>query len=223
MDVTLNTNLQLYVIPCGDGWSCLGFDVARDNSNLIADRLSQPNLSFGSDDYGTLAGYAKYVAAIFAWGNSSLKLQTYFEPGTDPKAAKALEICRRDGCKVRLILGDTSTGRCWLEEYDVIGRIGRSTGALKVPLLIEADEIYGGAILTNCLLRIVEWNSGQDLYRHPAFRVPDLSIQRIQQDGNLSWQVLNLEAVVANFSDIGKARAYVAFMCGESVEPKIFQ
>jgi hypothetical protein len=27
---------------------------------------------------------------------------------------------------VRLVLGDTVTGQCWLNEHDVSGRIGRS-------------------------------------------------------------------------------------------------
>lgn len=44
---------------------------------------------------------------------------------------------------VRIWLGDTQTGRAWAEENDVIGTIGRSTGTMEVPLLVEAGELAG--------------------------------------------------------------------------------
>lgn len=223
MNVTLNSELRLYVIPCGDGYSCLGFDNARDHANQIASRLDQPLLGFSPGDHGSLAGYAKYCAATDAWGRSPLTRQTYFDPGTDPKAARALETCRRDGRKVRLMQGDTATGLPWLDEHDVLGRIGRSTGTLKVPLLIEAGADGGVAILTNCLLRLIDWETGRDLYRHPAYRTPSLTIRRADGETDRPWHVLHDDTVMACFTDVGKAGAYLAFMCGETVESRIFQ
>lgn len=223
MNVTLYTEQSLYVIPCGDGYTCLGFDNARGHADQIAARLERPELAFTPGDHGSLDGYAKYQAAIDAWGRSRLTQQTYFDPGTDPKAARALESCRREGRKVRLVLGDTATGRCWLNEHDMVGRIGRSTGTMKVPLLVELGEDGGVAILTDCLLRLIDWKSGRDLYRNPAYRVPGLAIQRAPESTDLPWQVLHDGIVVACFSDIGKAGGYLAFMCGETVEPRIFQ
>lgn len=223
MHVTLNAAQRLYVIPSGDGCSCLGFNNAREHTNQIAGRLERPDLAFCDHDYGTLAGYAKYRAAIDAWGHSPLTQQTYFDPGTDPKAARVLETCRHDRRQVRLMLGDTTTGQCWLEEHGVVGRIARSNGILKVPLLIERAACGGPAILTNCLLRIIDWRSSRTLYRHPAFRAPDLSIRRAAENEELPWQVLHAGSITACFADIGKAGAYLAFMCGETVEPRIFQ
>lgn len=223
MNVTLNIEQGLYVIACGDGFSCLGFDNARDHADLIATQLDQPALAFAPGDHGSLSGYDKYRAAIDAWSRSRLWRQTYFDPGTDPKAARALETCRRDGRMVRLILGDTGTGRCWLDEHDVVGRIGRSTGTLKVPLLIEPGADGGVAVLTSCLLRLIDWKSGRDLYRHAAYRVPELTIRRMPGNRDPRWEVLCDANVQARFSDIGKAGAYVAFMCGEIVEPRVFQ
>lgn len=223
MNVTLNAEQRLYVIPCGDGYTCLGFDNARGHADQIAARLDRPELAFAAGDHGSLDGYAKYLAAIDAWARSPLTRQTYFDPGTDPKATRALESCRRDGRKVRLVLGDTGTGRCWLDEHNVVGRIGRSCGTLKVPLLIETGEDGGAAILTNCLLRLIAWDSGRDLYRHPAYRMPGLAIQRAPEPTDRPWQVLHDGTVAACFSDIGKAGGYLAFMCGETVEPRVFQ
>lgn len=223
MNVTLNTEQRLYVIPCGDGYSCLGFDNARDHAHQIANRLQQPNLAFDDGDHGTLTGYRKYREAIDCWGRSTLTQQTYFDPGTDPEAARVLERCRRDGRKLRLMLGDTATGQCWLSEHEVVGRIGRSTGTLKVPLLVEPGADGGTAILTNCLLRLIDWRTGEDLYRHPAYRTPDLAIRRDAGHSDLPWQVLHDGKVAACFADVGKAGAYLAFMCGETVEPRVFQ
>ena len=223
MNVTLNAEQRLYVIPCADGYTCLGFDNARSHADQIAARLQRPDLAFATSDHGALVGYAKYQAAIAAWGRSQLTLQTYFDPGTDPKAVRALEKCRRDGCKVRLVQGDTATGRCWLDERDVVGRIGRSGGMMKVPLLIEAGADGGGtAILANCLLRLIDWESGRDLYRHPVYRTPDLTIRKDRDKADMPWQVLHDGTVVACFADIGKAAGYLAFMCGETVEPRVF-
>ena len=221
MNVTLNADQKLYVIACGDGHSCLGFDNAHDHADQIAGRLEEPALAFGDGDHGTLQGYAKYRAAIEAWGHSRLREQTYFDPATDPQVAPVLERCRHNRRTVRLMLGDT--GRCWLSQFDVVGRIGRSTGMLKVPLLIEGDASGGVAILTNCVLRIVDWTSGRDLYRHPAYQAPDLAIRRASDNPALLWEVLHDGTLAACFADIGKAGAYVAFMCGEVMDPRVFR
>lgn len=220
--ITLNTAQQLYVLHHGHGYTCLGFANARDHASQIAERLKRPDLAFGTGDFGSLSGYGKYQAAVQAWGASPLSRRTYFDPGTDPRAARILERCRSDDAKVRLILGSTVTGEAWLDQHDVVGRIGRSTGILKVPLLIEPGADGGSAILTACLLAIVAWDSGTFLYRHCAYRTPELSIQR-HDDPQRPWAVLHCGAITACFPDIGKAGAYVAFMCGETIEPRIFR
>jgi len=221
-DITLNAEQQVYVLNDGGGCSCLGLGHARDRANQIAKRLKRADLAFGRQDFGALSGYEKYLTAVRAWGASPLGRKTWFDPAADPKAAKTLEHCRDTDIKVRLIFGDTVTGQSWLDEYDVVGRIARSTGPLKTPLLIKQNAIGGMAITTACLLAIIEWESGNFLFRHPKFRAPDLLIRRGDDKARL-WVVLRDERVVARFGDIGKAGAYVAFMRGETVEPRIFQ
>lgn len=134
-----------------------------------------------------------------------------------------LESCRRDERKVRIICGNTETGECWLDEHDVVGCIGRSCGTLKSPLLVEPGECGGVAILTARLLRVIAWDSGRDLYRHPAYRVPTLALHRAPDAERLHWQVLRNGQQEAAFAEIGKACGYLAFMCGETVEPRVFQ
>ena len=45
-NVTLNLEQKLYVIAFDTGYSCFGFDNARDHTNQIAQRLGQPELAF---------------------------------------------------------------------------------------------------------------------------------------------------------------------------------
>ncbi len=220
-NITLDAERQLYVLDHGHGYTCFGFANARDHANQMAERLKCPELAFGEADFGALSGYQKYLAAVDAWGRSALSRKTYFDPTTDPKAARVLERCRENSTQVRLIQGDTETGRTWPDEHDVVGRVGRSTGVLKVPLLVEPGADGGTAILTACLLAIVDWKSGKFLFRHPRYRAPDLLI-RPSDNAERPWDVLHAEQVVACFQDIGKAGAYVAFMRGETVEPRIF-
>lgn len=219
--VTLNPAQQLYVIANEHGYSCFGFQNARDHSDQIAARLDRADLAFTADDFATLAGYEKYRQATAAWGCSALIGQTYFDPGTAPKVMKTLESCRKNGNKVRLVLGNTATGASWLDEHDVVGRIGRSCGWLKVPLLVEPGESGGGAILTACVLCVIDWDSGQVLYRHPAYKEPDLSIVP-SSDDKRPWVVMCDGEAIARFDDIGKAGAYLAFVRGATIEPRVF-
>ena len=220
--VTLNREQRLYVIADGGGFSCLGFDNARGHADQIARRLRQPDLAFTAEEHDTLAGYRKYQAATRAWGQSALTHDTYFDPGTHPDVIKVLEACRKTRRQVRLIYGDTRNGQTWFDEFDVVGRIGRSTGWLKVPLLIEAGEAGGGAILTACLLCIIDWQSGAALYTHPSYQVPDLRLVPTG-DGSHPWGVEHQRNELDRFGDIGKASAYLAFMRGETIEPRVFR
>ena len=220
--VTLNPEQKLYVIPCDGGYSCFGFDNARDHVNQIAQRIGRPELAFTPEDYATLGGYSRYQQAVRAWGESPMSRQTYFDPGTASGVAHALEAGRKSGHKVRLVLGDTVSGETWLDEYDVVGTIGRSGGTLKVPLLVEAGECGGAAILTACVLSVIDWRTGRTMYRHAAYRLPDLGIQPTG-DSAQPWAVLRSGEAIARFADIGKAGAYLAFMRGETVEPRVFR
>lgn len=220
--VTLNLEQRLYVIANEGGFSCLGFDNARDHADQIAQRLGQPHLAFMAGDHDSLAGYRKYQATTRAWGQSPHSRDTYFDPGTSPEAIRVLECCRKSHRQVRLVFGDTRTGQSWFDEFDVVGRVGRSTGWLKVPLLIENGDVGGGAILTACLLCILDWQSGAALYTHAAYQVPDLRLVPTG-DADHPWGVEHQQTELARFRDIGKAGAYLAFMRGESIEPRVFR
>lgn len=219
--ITLSPQRGHYVLKDSGGVSCFGYDNARDHTNQIAQRLSRDDLRFTDADHGTESGYRKYLQAIDAWSSSPLRERTYFDPGTHPRAARALEALRQSRAKCRLILGDTATGESWFDEHDVVGRVGRSCGTLKVPLLVPLGEDGGPAILTACLLVVIDWQDGVALYRHPLYREPELGLFP-DAEATHRWCVRHRDQTLARFDDLTKAAAYLAFMRGATIEPRVF-
>lgn len=77
--------------------------------------------------------------------------------------------------RIRVHYGDTKTGQDWGDIYGVAGRVSRSLGPTKIPLLIPNSRAYGGGgILDHCIVRIRYANrrDGGDLYRHPNYTPP---------------------------------------------------
>jgi hypothetical protein len=79
---------------------------------------------------------------------------TCYHAETPEKVIIVLERFRLNQRKVRLYFGDTQTGKSWLDEHDVVGSIGLSTGPIKVPLLVTVGDIGGSALLDHCIIRI---------------------------------------------------------------------
>ena len=81
-----------------------------------------------------------------------------------------LEHLRIMQTRCRFHWGDTKTGKDWRDVFDVKGRIGRSTGSIKIPILLyNARSLGGGAILDHCIVKITETNGGKVLYQHPKY------------------------------------------------------
>lgn len=116
--------------------------------------------------------------------------------------------------RVRLVYGDTDTGKDWLEEYDVIGTIGCSTGINKIPLLIKnSRSTGGGSILDHCILKIVDVKSKRVLYQHEKYVSPDFTIQYGTSIGHgYNYAVLCNGSVQANFKTEKQAKNYIDFM-----------
>ena len=116
---------------------------------------------------------------------------TYYDIRTPDKAVKVFEDCRIKGKRIRLFYAyqkeedlpsefesDYEAGCAWNDEYDTIGRIGRSTGSIKIPLLIKTGRSYGGGGLldevTGC---IVDAETKEVLYKADNFHFPKWEIK----------------------------------------------
>lgn len=232
--VTLNAEQQVFVIPCGqEGYSTFGFENCYKELKALREAmaLAPPAAS----EIGTLEQYAQYREALDAFARHPAAKNTWYHPDTPIQVQHLLELLRCERSKVRVYYGDSDTGVSWLEENDVIGRIGRSTGTLKIPLLIAENEDGGPALLDHCIVCIQRagQGGGELLYRHPHFRVPALRVVPCTQPMGYAYAVEQAKSeppapagwllgddqfpefsVVANFKSEAKAHRYVAFMQG---------
>lgn len=129
-----------------------------------------------------------------------------FDTRTCDKVCKILSDYYGKQTRLRFYYGDTTTGRCWMDEYDTIGYIGRSCGTNKIPLLIKTrNSNGGGAILDHCIIKITA--DGYTLYKHPNFNMPIVTVS--------GMQVLFDNDVYANCDTEKQAVRLAAFMCGE--------
>mgnify|MGYP003441843095 CR=1 FL=1 len=110
--------------------------------------------------------------------------------------------------RIRVWYGDKLSGTAWAEENDVLGYVGRSTGQVKIPLLVHNSRSIGGdGILQDCIVRIDSvTNRGQPLYQHQTFSTG-------------FWQVLGFDLfhngeIWARFKTTSAAVRYMEFMQG---------
>jgi len=104
---------------------------------------------------------------------------TYYSNETPDEVIRVLESIRGTSQRVKIYLGDRETGRDWMEEDGKVGKIGRSTGPIKIPLLIKTvNSQGGGAILEDCIVKIATSPStlARVLYQHPRYHQPAMEI-----------------------------------------------
>ena len=97
---------------------------------------------------------------------------TCYDTRTPDDLIKILEELRLRRVRVHFCLGNTETGEDWQEEFMVTGRIGRSTGTCKIPLVIYNERSYGGpALMDDCIVAIFTTKGKYPYYKHPLYHV----------------------------------------------------
>jgi hypothetical protein len=219
MSITISEDQRLFVIPAGDGYTCAGFDYVFKQLKTLSQKLFKFNIDVGivsDDEIGTKDQYHQYCAAISLIGNRDLG--TWFDHDTPSRVRSILESYRRSGDSLRIFYGDRNTGRDWMEENDVVGRVGRSCGAMKIPLLISDGESGGPGILDACIVRICDVKSRQEIYRHPKYHQGVLDIRSADCGPPYTHGVWVDDSNHANFRSFGQAAQFVAFMTGHCME-----
>ncbi|NVZ11660.1 hypothetical protein HW932_20655 [Allochromatium humboldtianum] len=208
--VSVDAERRLYIIKHQAGFSCLGFDNLEEHLAVLQERLG---FSVESDaPVGTPERYAQYEQMLEEAGRHPKKMAaTWFKPKTPLKVRRILEKAWREDITLRLFYGDSDTGRDWLEENDTFGRIGRSGGLMKVPLLLSDSGRFGAPILDDCIVKIQD-EEGRVLWQHPKYHLPEMEIQKGPK--NL-WELRVEGDVRARFASFGEAAAYAAFLSGE--------
>lgn len=229
MSITINHEQRLFVKTNAEYLSVIGFDVVFDHCRELAKRIESMELvpsnqslpEIKPEAIGTNEQYEQYQFLLsIARGH---KLGTWFNFNTPNKVRKVLETYRKNDSRIRLFYGDKETGRSWLEENDVVGKVGRSVGFLQIPLLLCEGENHGGAILDSCVVKIIDADTQSELYRHPHFHLPEMEIR--ETDENLKkkgythavWvkQVNGKFENHANFKSLATCAHWIAFISGQ--------
>jgi hypothetical protein len=222
-EITINEEQKLYVIPCGDGYTTAGFQYVADQVTQMLPFVPGA-VAPGPEHFGTLAMYQFYRDLIKYISDNRINLPTWYSIHTDEKVKTVLDRLIQGKGIVRIWYGNTDPekpgyGRPWPEENDVYGRIGRSSGIFKIPLLVVPGDHGGGGVLDRFVIRIMT-NTGMELYRHPSYWERDYEIKPCDVNG--------LKAAVhidgsgdphARFKNKEAAARWVGFMKGERMRP----
>jgi hypothetical protein len=131
-DVGINAEQELYVIPCGDGYSCLGFDVLLTRYGAIAEWLRKEGLQqddLPPESRGSMRAYTAY-RTLLNWAGAycqrnKLRCPAELTPQLTGLEGKRVEVVDRHGERRRFLVGK-STG--WLPIHLEIARRDSSGG-----------------------------------------------------------------------------------------------
>lgn len=229
MSVTINQSQQLFVIPCGEGFTTAGFDYIMNTLKQIAAKINgkpAPGklgavvaIDVDSTSRGTIEQYNLYQEVVVLAGKIGIK-STWYNDSTPKAVRRILEKYLNSNESIRVFLGDRATGRDWMGEYDTIGRIGRSTGVLKVPLLISEGDDGGPALLDGCIVKLMDVETHRVLWQHSQYHQASMKIvdeTEFFNEGYTHGVQVGGENH-ARFRSYAKAAQFVAFLAGESME-----
>ena len=120
--------------------------------------------------------------------------------------------------RVRVWYGDEN-GRAWNEEYDVTGRIGRSCGNYKIPILMSNNNSRcGGSLLVGSIIRIDDIAAKRTVYKQDNFHVEPMVIVDNGAD-TYRYEVVQTrddgsKVEIARFNKEPSARNYIDFLNG---------
>lgn len=138
---------------------------------------------------------------------------TYYNVDTPDTVIRWIEYARLLGLTVRLFYGDTKTGRDWMEENDVRGRISRSMGPVKIPILLATRRSIGGTgILDSRIVRLLI--GGAEVYRHSTYHLGNLAVTAPDLPDYAATVTHNGD-VHARFRSVNAAHRWIAFMRGD--------
>lgn len=95
---------------------------------------------------------------------------TFYHRETPDEIIEILERARAERTRIRIWYGDVKTGRAWGDSEQ--GRLGRSGGPVKCPIILNnRRSIGGGALLDHCIVKVEHSNKrrGGAIWIHQSF------------------------------------------------------
>lgn len=124
----VNREMRLYLIPCGSGISCLGFDVAARETAAVAEWLKRPELMPPARK-GTVKAWRAYQAAMAAGAAHNRAT------GERCPAALTRQLIGLEGRRVEIVTPSGERSRF---------TVGKSSGWFPVHLEIKPRDSTGG-------------------------------------------------------------------------------
>ena len=153
------------------------------------DSLIEQKLSNGNTIYYVEKNGMYFEVGIFPGRENKLKVYN----NVNDSLIHVLLTAYSYNFRVRIWYGDKETGRSWNEEYDTTGRIGRTTGNIKIPILVKTSRSWGGgAVLVGSIIRIDDIEDKRTLWKVPNFHVEDMKVYEIFGDENYKYRVAKL-------------------------------
>jgi hypothetical protein len=137
----------------------------------------------------------------------------FFGEGTPDEVCEVLSNLVRPRKRIRLWYGED--GRSWNEQYDITGYVGKTGGNIPITILVNKNCSYGGpAILTNCIVKIVEIKTKKVLYQHPNFYQPIFTV--VTHDADEYQSVVLADGILFSRHRTEKqAKRFADFMNGK--------
>lgn len=107
---------------------------------------------------------------IFGDARYKIRGGTFYRYDTVDEVIEVLESSRIRRRAIRVDYGDVATGISWSEENDVVGIVGRSTGPIRIPLLIPHGECSAPGMIEQCIVAIMTESGRKTLYRHQHYQ-----------------------------------------------------
>lgn len=145
---------------------------------------------------------------------------TAYDSRTPEAVIRILEQCRANHTRVQLHYGDTEArpGQDWHEENETTGRVSRSMGTIKIPILVHnTRSTGGGGILDRCIVGIRSTGkNGRWLYKHPQYRAKVFEVHAVACSRGYVCEVRADGEPVARFKTSQAAFRYISKVCGPS-------
>ncbi len=140
---------------------------------------------------------------------------TYYRQGAPREVVSAIEAAMKSRKRIRIFMGDDETGRDWLEENEVSGFVGRSTGVRPCALLVPQGADGGSPIDGSNIVRLLV--DGTEVYRHPKYQKPSIltGFEGAYPDCPFGAWVNGEKDPHARFKTVKQADRWAAFMRGE--------
>lgn len=202
----INKGLNIYTTANGP----ISFDEVERRSQAMASLL---NKTYIDHKKGTLNAIAQYSQLIVAFGKANLG--TVFDLSTAQCIKNILLESAKNGRKIRCYLGNTVSGTDSMSHEHLSGYFQPvAEGILEIPAITaQKGNPWSVKLKDHEIIRIQEFESGTDLYRHENYNTPSLSLQHL----SVRTDVLVEGRCIALFSSENrrKAQHFVDFIKGE--------